>query len=50
MPTSPLLHQLPHDLAHPRRERASLIANVVTGASLLAVLGLLLAFWLLAPR
>lgn len=48
MPTSPLLHALPRDLAHPRREIASLAANIITAASLLVVLGLLLAFWMLS--
>ena len=35
---------LPKDLAHPRGERASLVANVVTGVSLLVILAALIAF------
>lgn len=36
---------LPEDLAHPRRDRASLIANITTGSLLLALLIGLVTFW-----
>lgn len=37
---------LPDDLARPRADRASLIANLATGATLLLLVGGLLTFWL----
>lgn len=46
-PSPPLMQPLPKDLAHPRREIASLAANIITAVSLLIVLGLLLAYGLL---
>lgn len=40
------MNDLPEDLASPRRERASAIANIVTGSVLLLVVAGLLAMWL----
>lgn len=42
------MNDLPEDLAHPRRDfgdRASLVANIVTGAILVALLVGLVAFY-----
>jgi hypothetical protein len=36
---------LPGDLAHPRRDRASLIANLVTASVLLTLCGSLIALY-----
>lgn len=46
MRPSPLMQNLPRDIAHPRQELASLAANIITALCLLACLGLLLAGWL----
>lgn len=37
MTPSPTAGDLPADLAHPRRDRASLIANLITGGVLLTI-------------
>jgi hypothetical protein len=40
------MNDLPEDLASPRRERASDIANLVTGSILLIIVAGLIAAWL----
>lgn len=42
------MNDLPEDLAHPRGERASIIANIVVGLALIIILSGVVAFGLMA--
>lgn len=47
MRPSPLMQPLPREFAHPKQAIASLAANLITAASLLIILAILLAAWML---